>query len=429
MSEQRLTQSPEKAKQRNARRESRPDSVPSLQGGLHPLLQLQRTIGNRAVNRLLQSRTLQAKLTVSQPHDPYEQEADRVAEQVMRMPDPTIQRTCAPCAAGGPPCPKCADEKKPTVQRKADLPAAPAQQGVPDDFVRDLGPGQPLDSATRAFFEPRFGHDFSQVRVHSDANAAESAWAVNALAYTVGRDVAFGAGQYAPQTGAGRKLLAHELTHVVQQGSDYSPETAGNKSRPLTVSPSQGALEVEAYRMAESYNWHEPPVGGLSHRIVQRQATPPAAPVTPVAPRICAVTAIAAFGPPDGPPVGNAGMTADTITAMACLQNAVTAAGGMMHVTTRFRTQAYQDHLVEVWDKVNAPAHPGAECAAVRQNYATERLTHFPMGEPARGVSNHTNGTAFDATVTLPAGANLTTIEAGCNLTRPVAGEPWHFET
>jgi len=217
MSEQRLTQSPEKAKQRNARRESRPDSAPSLHGGLHPLLQLQRTIGNRAVNRLLQSRTLQAKLTVSQPHDPYEQEADRVAEQVMRMPDPTIQRTCAPCTAGGPPCPKCADEKKPTVQRKADLPAAPAQQGVPDDFVRDLGPGQPLDLATRAFFEPRFGHDFSKVRLHTDANAAESAWAVNALAYTVGRDVAFGAGQYAPQTGAGRKLMAHELTHVVQQ--------------------------------------------------------------------------------------------------------------------------------------------------------------------------------------------------------------------
>ena len=218
MSEQRLTQSPEKAKQRNARRESRPDSAPSLHGGLHPLLQLQRTIGNRAVNRLLQSRTLQAKLTVSQPHDPYEQEADRVAEQVMRMPDPTIQRTCAPCAAGGPPCPKCADEKKPTVQRKADLPAAPAQQGVPDYFIHDLGSGQPLDSATRAFFEPRFGYDFSNVRLHADHHAAESAKAAGARAYTVGEHIVFGSRQFSPGTTSGRELMAHELTHVIQQG-------------------------------------------------------------------------------------------------------------------------------------------------------------------------------------------------------------------
>jgi hypothetical protein len=78
--------------------------------------------------------------------------------------------------------------------------------------------GQPLDPATRAFMEPRFGHDFSAVRVHTDARAAESARAVNALAYTVGRDVTFGPGQYAPATSAGRRLIAHELAHVVQQG-------------------------------------------------------------------------------------------------------------------------------------------------------------------------------------------------------------------
>ena len=83
-------------------------------------------------------------------------------------------------------------------------------------------PGQPLDAATRAFMEPRFGHDFSRVQVHSDTKAAESAWAVNALAYTVGRNVVFGEGQYAPATTMGRKLLAHELTHVVQQDSTRS---------------------------------------------------------------------------------------------------------------------------------------------------------------------------------------------------------------
>jgi Domain of unknown function (DUF4157) len=80
-------------------------------------------------------------------------------------------------------------------------------------------PGHPLDPATRAFMEPRCGHSFGEVRVHNDTRAAESARAVNAVAYTVGRDVVFGAGQFAPHSHEGRKLIAHELTHVVQQRS------------------------------------------------------------------------------------------------------------------------------------------------------------------------------------------------------------------
>ncbi len=82
-------------------------------------------------------------------------------------------------------------------------------------------PGQPLDSTTRAFMEPRFGHDLSKVRVHTDAKAAESAQAVNALAYTVGRDVVVGTDQYMPETLKGKQLLAHELTHVVQQSGNW----------------------------------------------------------------------------------------------------------------------------------------------------------------------------------------------------------------
>jgi hypothetical protein len=78
--------------------------------------------------------------------------------------------------------------------------------------------GQPLDPGTRAFFERRFGYDFSRVRVHTDAKAAESARAVNALAYTVGPDIALAPGQYASRTNKGQRLLAHELAHVVQQG-------------------------------------------------------------------------------------------------------------------------------------------------------------------------------------------------------------------
>jgi hypothetical protein len=78
-------------------------------------------------------------------------------------------------------------------------------------------PGQSLDPTIRAFMEPRFGHDFSRVRVHTDTKAAESARAVDALAYTVGQDVVFAAGQYDPASQARKHLLAHELTHVVQQ--------------------------------------------------------------------------------------------------------------------------------------------------------------------------------------------------------------------
>jgi hypothetical protein len=83
--------------------------------------------------------------------------------------------------------------------------------------------GQPLDPPARAWMEPRFGHDFSRVRIHTDDRSAESARAVNAQAYTVGQDVIFGAGNYAPATGAGRRLLAHELAHVIQQGGAMPP--------------------------------------------------------------------------------------------------------------------------------------------------------------------------------------------------------------
>jgi hypothetical protein len=107
-------------------------------------------------------------------------------------------------------------------------------------------PGSPLDAQTRAFMEPRFGHDFSKVRVHTDAKAAESARGVNALAYTVGHDIAFGAGQYAPQTLPGRRLLAHELTHVAQQ--HHHPAVFQGR---LVVGPADDVYEREADHFAE----------------------------------------------------------------------------------------------------------------------------------------------------------------------------------
>jgi hypothetical protein len=110
-------------------------------------------------------------------------------------------------------------------------------------------PGQPLDRETRAFMEPRFGHDFSGVRVHTDSQAAESAKAVNALAYTIGRDVVFGAGQYAPNTEYGRQVLAHELTHTIQQVSSLA---AHPMSSDLEISEPSDASEQQASRIARN---------------------------------------------------------------------------------------------------------------------------------------------------------------------------------
>lgn len=158
---------------------------------------------------------MQAKLSISQPGDPYEREADRVADQVVRMPGPTVQRQCAACAAGGRPCPACDEERSITVSRKAQSAAVGDAPASVHSVIRS--PGQPLAASTRAFFEPRFGQDLSHVRVHTDSDASQSARDVNALAYTVGSHVVFDAGCYAPGASDGQRLLAHELTHVMQQ--------------------------------------------------------------------------------------------------------------------------------------------------------------------------------------------------------------------
>ncbi|MBD2520091.1 DUF4157 domain-containing protein [Nostoc sp. FACHB-973] len=128
-----------------------------------------------------------------------------------------LQRKCVCGKSSGlsGQCSEC-QSKKLTLQRQQknqeDVSEVPP---IVHEVLRS--PGQPLDSHTRAFMESRFGHNFSQVRVHTDVKAAESAQAVNALAYTVGQDVVFGAGQYAPGITAGKKLLAHELVHTLQQ--------------------------------------------------------------------------------------------------------------------------------------------------------------------------------------------------------------------
>ena len=159
---------------------------------------------------------IQAKLAVGQLNDPLEHEADRVADQVMRMPDPAHSLSPAPPQVSR----KCAECEKEDVEKQRVIkPAGPARPaGEAPPIVHEVlrSPGQPLDTETRAFFEPRFGYDFSQVRVHADDRAAESTHSVNALAFTVGSHVVLDPYRYQSASHSGRKLLSHELAHFVQ---------------------------------------------------------------------------------------------------------------------------------------------------------------------------------------------------------------------
>ncbi len=200
---------------------------------------------------------VQPKLKIGRPGDKYEEEADRVAEQVMRMPEPRVQRQvemeeeneetlqAKPLASQITPLVQRQiepEEEEESVQTKPITRSIQRQEASPEEDSEARiqakqaggqmpylgaglaarlhalkGGGEPLPESVRNYFEPRFGYDFGRVRVHADMWAAEAAQALNARALTSGHDILFGARQYDPKSAAGRKLLAHELTHVVQQ--------------------------------------------------------------------------------------------------------------------------------------------------------------------------------------------------------------------
>ncbi|MDQ3775218.1 MAG: DUF4157 domain-containing protein [Pseudomonadota bacterium] len=172
----------------------------------------------------MRSGILQPKLTIGQTDDPYEREADRIADQVMRMSAPPSDGYGLSITPGAShraqrKCAACEEEEDDSALQRKESGGADAQATAPAIVHESLSsPGQPLDAETRAYFEPRFGSDFSEVRVHTDSRAVESARAVNALAYTVGRDVVIRDEKVSPVSPASRRLLAHELTHVIQQG-------------------------------------------------------------------------------------------------------------------------------------------------------------------------------------------------------------------
>jgi hypothetical protein len=232
----------------NPRRSS--PAAPAASRQIHSVLHLQCAIGNQAAQRRVQANSeglevgsgttattgsghdfsripvyanapvkIHAKQKVRTSGDVHEQEADRVVDQVLRMP-----------RAEQPGQLHSLDLTKDSQTNRA-------REAVASPVVDEVlaSPGQPLDATARTFFERRFGHHFSDVRVHTDAAAQASAALEGALAYTTGRDLVFGAGQYQPQTMAGRWLIGHELAHVIQQRGS-APGSA----------VAEGALEREA---------------------------------------------------------------------------------------------------------------------------------------------------------------------------------------
>lgn len=161
---------------------------------------------------------VQPKLTVGSPDDPFEREADRIAGAVMRIAEPRARQPC-PCGGG---CPKCQTEQPGEAQGRLQPerfePAGAGETAAPA-IVYDVlqSSGRPLDVATRRFFESRFHVSLGAVRVHTGPAAERLADAYAARAFTLGRRIVFNAGEYAPHTPAGRRLLAHELAHVQQQ--------------------------------------------------------------------------------------------------------------------------------------------------------------------------------------------------------------------
>lgn len=201
---------------------------------VHPVVHLQRTIGNQAVQRLLQAK-------ISTPGDMYEQEADRVANQVMDV--------------------------RPPVKSSQEDAVSQTEDSRPASASQSSSGEEALESGDRHFFESRFNHNFADVRVHADREANESALNLQARAYTVGNNIYFAAGEYRPGTSVGRYLLSHELTHVIQQRSMGQNSSSIIQRQPQqnapkqTPPPKQKTLKSEGVDLAD-------PVGSKTSQII-----------------------------------------------------------------------------------------------------------------------------------------------------------------
>jgi len=179
------------------------NSNPKPKTNSNPILNLQQTIGNKAVTELLEEGIIQAKLEISTPGDTHEQEADSMASKVMRKEDDRV------------------------MTKPSQITSKPSHQQTTTQFDSSIkstkGSGSSLDKSTRNFMESRFKNDFSNVKIHTDSNASNMSKSIHAKAFTIGNDIYFKSGMFNPASNSGKELLAHELTHTIQQKSSRTP--------------------------------------------------------------------------------------------------------------------------------------------------------------------------------------------------------------
>jgi hypothetical protein len=245
----------------NVKKTESPDSVQSSAGYI---LRLQKTIGNRATGKLLRSGAILAKLKIGKPGHNYEQEADRVADRIIGMTEPadlTKQRPEPSSLRQHTNNEGAVTEfVRPWISDNAASIKA-LQSELPFHSIRDNG--RPLESDTRAYFEPRFGADFADVRIHTNREASETARAINARAYTIGRDIVFDKDEFQPENVTGKRLIAHELAHVMQHNSNESISGSTptirmapkvTRMEPLMVTPSLKEIDERLSKHEEEIN-------------------------------------------------------------------------------------------------------------------------------------------------------------------------------
>ncbi|MCP4255208.1 MAG: DUF4157 domain-containing protein [Candidatus Scalindua sp.] len=266
--------------------------------------------GDNTLNnsRLFDYLKVQSKLTIGAPNDKYEQEADRVADQVMNTPaTDTVQRSCSSCGEeeyslqSKPLYTKISPliQHQPTEEEEIQTKPLTQRQPVEDEealiqskAVENITPevtpsisfdiqslqggGHPLSGAEQSFFEPRFGSNFSGVRVHSDARAASLARSVNARAFTHGSNVVLGAGEYSAGSLKGRKLMAHELTHVMQQQEQQTDheESEGEKSIQSKLHSTVPGVQKSEIEDTVTSQTQDPASGVFSGEVTRREFVP-----------------------------------------------------------------------------------------------------------------------------------------------------------
>jgi hypothetical protein len=236
------------------------------------LLRLQQQYGNRFVQRVIYHQAIQTKFTIGKPGDAYEQEADQVAEWILNMPEPQVQRQPQDDEEEEAIQPKPIGEQiTPTVQKQPEDEREEEEEAIQtkssSNFSSEVNPeletsisglmasgGQVLPKAAREFFEPRFGYHFSGVRIHSDSQAEMLNRELNSRAFTTGNDIFFGRGQYNPDSSSGRRLLAHELTHTIQQQAAPKMVQADFAVPPTTPGRNVPALSAARIQDAITYN-------------------------------------------------------------------------------------------------------------------------------------------------------------------------------